>query len=171
VTVNGADLSGQNFTATATGLTVSGVVVDDYGTPLSDVPVIIAGISGAQTTDINGKFTFNNVTPPYQISMLVQDNTGYNYIYVFQGATAAAPILPAFDFGQDNWQATVAATVIGASDSYYYAVLGSPDVGGDSEVSAPLPTPWNVTIPWTGPSSLAGNLYVLAGAAGHDCPA
>jgi len=163
VTVNGADVTGQNFVATATSFTVSGVAVDKYGTPLAGVPVALPLTSAAVTTGADGTFTFANVTPPYDIAMLIQDSSGDN-VYVFHGVTTLAPRVPAVYTGPAPSQAAVDQTVDGAADAYYYAVFGSPETGNDFEDSAPLPSPWTVTVPWAGPSPLAGTLYVLAGA-------
>ncbi len=163
----GSSSSGSSSSA----VTVNGVVVDYYGNPLSGISVIIPGISGARTTGTDGKFTFSNVTTPYDVAVLVpagSSESNGNTVYVFHGLSIAAPNLPATDSSPAGSSATVNLTVSGvaSTEDYFYAVLGSPDVGGDAEASG-LSSPWSVNVPWSGPSTISGNLYVLEGA-GND---
>jgi hypothetical protein len=64
VTVNGANVTGLNFTATATGIATYSITgnITSSGAPLANVPVTRSG-SGSTTavTDSNGNYTFSGV--------------------------------------------------------------------------------------------------------------
>jgi len=109
--------------------TVEGKVIDFWGRPVPNVPVGIGDLTAATASD--GTFTIEGVTPPYDVSLLI-DNERLNYAWVYQGISRLDPTLQVevglpdrsntttfyldnATFGGDN----VVAVSVGGPDSSY----------------------------------------------------
>lgn len=103
-TVNNANLTGQNFTATAV-FTISGHIQTSAGTAVSGVSVARTGGS-AVTTNASGDFTFTNV--PNGTYTLTPTKTGF----IFSPTTRSATVNNANLISQ-NFTATAVFTISG----------------------------------------------------------
>jgi len=125
VTVNGANQTGQNFTATAVVVAstyyISGTIVDTNGAPLAGVAVALSGSNIVNTTtDSNGNYSFTGlangsytITPmqsnyyfsPINLTATVNgaDATGENFT---RSSISTASFTPLVDTGQTTVYAT-----------------------------------------------------------------
>lgn len=69
---------------------VRGKVIDFWGRPVPGVPIGIGELTTATQND--GTFTLAEVTPPYDVSLVV-DNGRINYAWVYQGVSRLDPTL------------------------------------------------------------------------------
>ncbi len=81
---------GEGGSGEAVSGEVRGKVIDFWGRPVPSVPVGIGELTTATAND--GTFTLADVTPPYDISLVV-DNGRINYAWVYQGVTRLDPTL------------------------------------------------------------------------------
>ena len=71
------------------GITVSGVVRNPYGEPISNAVVLVPGKS-ADTTAADGRFSIPDVMPPYDIEVFVRSQ---NTVEIHKGLTRSDPML------------------------------------------------------------------------------
>lgn len=117
VTINGANVTGQNFSASAATYAISGTVTSG-GSPLAGVLVTMSGAaSGTKTTDAFGNYSFTGLSSgSYD---LVPSKTGY----AFNPLSTAVTINGASATGK-NFVGTAAATTYTLSGNVATALDG-----------------------------------------------
>lgn len=95
VTVNGANVTGQNFTSTSSSTyTISGVITDSGGYGLSGVIVTSGGYSAV--TDNNGMYTISGV--PNGSYTLIPSKSGFSFSPASRSATVSGSNLSGHNF-------------------------------------------------------------------------
>jgi len=153
--------------AVPSAIVVGGRVIDFYRHPVPEVPVSIG--EQTVTTDADGRFSIAEVTPPYQVSLLldfVRDGVPARYGYVYQDLTRADPTLQVYtalqqravdsldlSFDIPNFATDPQRAVIfGFSSPDTEFADGSRDDGSVSILGA---------LGWGGPVSTTGNAHAL----------
>jgi hypothetical protein len=150
--------------AAPTGITVSGRVIDIRRRPFPNLPVAI-GTTPA-TTDAAGRFSIPNVTPPYDISLIVS-GSALTEAWAFVGNTRPDPTL------QLDWDVPphLSANQVDVSFTGFAATgFATSDQASISWASAdgwfsygPLTTPGILFLSatWSGPTQSAGTIHAL----------
>src|SRR5882724_4241302 len=97
---------GGDGTEPVTTITVSGLVRERGGEPISGEQVLIAG-KNPVTTGADGRFSIPGVTVPYDITLLL---TSHNTALVYKGLTRADPALLTLDRIGPQQSATISGT-------------------------------------------------------------
>jgi hypothetical protein len=165
-----ADADADTDAGSPTRLIVNGTIVDPWGQPMSGWQVLLGGTTTA--TDANGRFTFSDVTPPYDVAFLspgVSNTTAVPEVWQFRGLTRSNPTLqPIRAMGPhrgnlsvqrtnvptpttaDGGQAPVALGISFGSPNYatggVYSSLGGLGIG----------------LTWSGTATLTGTMHGLA---------
>lgn len=155
VFVYGCGNNGGNPIITPT-TTISGHVLDTYGYPLiSPATVYIGGQT--TTTAVDGSFTINNVTKPYDV--YVMSSTG---VFGVKGLTITNPYLP----GSINASPILAISVTipmvpsGSKATIMFQDTVSGKISGYGEILAGQ-TIGSISMGGTNGQQVAGNVYVL----------
>ena len=88
-------------------ITVNGKVLDNSGVPVNGAKVSIG--TQMDTTDINGFFTLENISKPYDIKVLISNE---NYGYLFQGLTTGSPQLSTGPYSQTQYSCNLTTTIV-----------------------------------------------------------
>jgi len=76
-------------------ITVSGLVLNEDGHPVENQSVYVLGDENTLTaTDLDGKFTIENIVPPYN---LVMTEDHLNRVFIYKGLTRPDPVLYVFE--------------------------------------------------------------------------
>lgn len=142
--------------------TISGKVVDGYGTPLAGRTVLIGGSS--TTTDAAGAFTLTGIATPYDLVVLAPAPNKIATVYM--QLTRTDPTLPDLsESGQTPMNATVQGTISGgnslptAAGTLTLVTWGSPDqltFGTYLDAAS-----YSFNVSWPGPATIAGTVHGL----------
>jgi len=160
---SGGSDAGMGDAGVSAPITVAGRVIDFYRRPVPDLLVTVAGQEAL--TDEGGEFTFYDVAPPYDVSLvvfaLVNDFQVRNEAFVYEGLTRPDPTLQVY-YGLTGRDSTLLLTVANTTledDRNLSLAFSSPDghyaaatISGDAPSLSPF---------WTGPASTAGNVHGL----------
>jgi len=129
---------------------VRGKVIDFYGRPVPNVPIGIGDQTSATAND--GTFTIEDVTPPYDVSLVV-DNDRINYAWVYQGITRLDPTLQV-EAGlseRGNTTTFILENAMFGGENVVAIAVGSPDT---SYTVKPSGAELTVFPSWSGPTSV-----------------
>lgn len=155
---------GADAPAPGGAITVSGRIIDFFRRPVPEAPVTLGDQS--VLTDDSGAFTFTNVTPPYDVSLIAattQDGFAYAYYaYVYQGLTRPDPTLQVYvGLPQRSSNLDVGLTGVSIEDPNRGVIFSfsSPDASYrnpsfDAQTTTVFPS-------WTGPATTTGNAHGL----------
>ena len=136
---------------------VRGKVIDFWGRPVPNVPVGVEDLTTATGND--GTFTLEGVTPPYDISLVV-DNDRVNYAWVYQGVSRLDPTLQV-ETGlteRSNTTTFYSDNAMFGGDNVVGIAVGGPDSSYALQPSGAQLT----TFPsWTGPATVEVNGHGL----------
>lgn len=141
--------------------TVKGRVIDFWGQPLASVPIQIG--EEQQTTNDKGEFTFADVPPEYDVSLVVRPkNPDEDYGWVFQGLTRRDPTLQVYrarNQREGNVLVKVTGATLAANDRIMVA-FGTPD--GSTVSSADTSAGGQYLTPdWRGAITTSGTAHAL----------
>ena len=137
--------------------TVTGKVIDFWGHPLPNVPVGIGDATAA--TDAAGKFVIPDVTPPYDVSLRIE-NTRLRYGWVYLGLNRLDPTLQVY-VGLEDRSASITFHADNAefdSEDTVSFALGTPDGSYASTIGS---TGLNPSPSWRGPATTNATVHGL----------
>src|SRR5436309_1742359 len=141
-----------------TTITVSGLVRERGGEPMSGVQVVVAGKSPV-TTDADGRFSIPGVAVPYDLTVML---TSSNTALVYKGLTRADPALLSLDFSGADQTATISGTTPPTSGpvTFVFFQSGRHVIGGG--VADAATGQYAITPSWRGSATARpGQLYAL----------
>jgi len=100
-----------NPPTTATTITVSGRVVNNWKNPVAGMPVVVSG-KPPLVTDGNGRFSVSDVTTPYDVSLV---HIASRTATIYKGLTRADPVLVGSSDAPASQTANVSGSVSGIS--------------------------------------------------------
>jgi pentapeptide MXKDX repeat protein len=143
------------------GAAVTGEIIDFWGHPIPDVPVMI----GEETTLTNddGEFVFEQVPETYDVSFIVEYSGGPSGVYAwrYEGLTRRDPTLQV-DIGLGPRYGTIIVTPTNAVPddlTQLTVALGGPDGAGSYGVSSAAGLQTSTT--WYGPQTTQSNVHAL----------
>jgi hypothetical protein len=143
----------------ASGILVTGRVVDFRGTPAPDIQIAI----GSQTTvtDQNGRFALGNVSTPYTLAAFSE---AHHLGMVFQGLTRPDPTIQWRQaLSTPDLTGTVQGTISGGApvpSADVHTVVHWVSAESVSEIEA-LGATYSMPLDWAGPTSTTGSVHVL----------
>lgn len=139
-------------------MTVNGVVNDYWGNPIANAIILMPGKSPVNT-NARGEFSFGNITPPYDLSVVLSTSKA---ALVYKGLNRSDPkLLYLESVASTSYTATINGYVPPATDRTSRVIFVS---GGRywSRTADPTSGAYARTISWSGMSdSLVGKLYFL----------
>jgi hypothetical protein len=172
--LDGVDVPGE----TRAGIVVTGTIVDTFRLPMAGWLVALGDTS--VSTDAGGRFTFTDVTPPYDVAFLYPGIAGTSAIpemWIYRGLTRPDPTLQPMramgprrrDLFIDRINVPAPQPVDGAQASVTLGVsLGSADIAFSG--GGPPTGGLSGVIHWFGAPSLAGKMHGLAWVAPATLP-
>lgn len=134
--------------------TVSGRLIDYWRSPLADVPITI-GTTTVLTNSL-GEFTFADVAPEYDVSLVVDA-----YGWRFEGLTRRDPTLQVYQ-GRESRRGSFVLTpegeTLGASRTLHIAVAGPSGSYTERNVSG---DGINSSMTWIGPATMQASFHGL----------
>jgi hypothetical protein len=156
---------------TRTGIVVTGTIVDTFRLPVAGWLVALGGTS--TSTDAGGRFTFTDVTPPYDVAFLypgIPRTSAIPEVWVYRGLTRPDPTLQPMraagphrrDLFIERINVPPPPLADGAQASVTLGIsLGSTDVAMSGSASPTGGLSFG-GIHWFGSPSLAGKVHGLA---------
>jgi len=147
-----------------TTITVTGRVVNTFGTPLPNTPVIISGLPPT-TSDGNGDFTVTGVSTPYDATVVAVST---KRAIVYKALTRPDPTLYSVDLTLLSFPntATVSGTITGGTgfpeplDHRTLVAFGSDEASGGSSANSTSGA-YSFTTGWGGPTTTTGTVHAL----------
>jgi hypothetical protein len=148
---------GGDGTGPTTSITVSGLVRDLAGEPVSGAGVLVLGKSQV-TTGTDGRFSIPGVATPYAIAVI---SSGLNAALVYNGVTRSDPALLYLDIAGVVQSATISGTAPLTSGTETLVFFSSGRHGAGSSFADPTTGQYTMTVTWEGSTTQAGQLSVL----------
>jgi len=150
-----------------TRITVSGLVRERGGEPISGAKVVVAGANPV-TTDADGRFSIPGVAVPYDLTVML---TSSNTALVYKGLTRADPALLSLDFAGADQTATISGTTPPTSGpvTFVFFQSGRNVIGGGFADAAT--GQYAITVSWRGSATArSGRLNALQFTSGPTQP-
>jgi hypothetical protein len=145
-------------TGPGTVITVSGLVRDRAGEPISGAAVLVPGKSPIATGS-DGRFTIPGVAVPYDITLLLY---GFNMAVVYRGLTRSDPTLLYVGFSGPEQTATISGTTPPASGQRTIVLFASGRFVFGGSAADTITGEYTFTVPWRSSATThSGQLHVL----------
>ena len=138
-------------------ITVNGKVLDNSGVPVNGAKVSIG--TQMDTTDINGFFTLENISKPYDIKVLISNE---NYGYFFQGLSTGSPQLSTGPYTKIQFSCNLTTEIpaLTGNERAFVIYTDRNEVQQSAIIIQPNQSvPMNIS--WRGTPSLSGKLIVF----------
>jgi hypothetical protein len=143
-------------------ITLAGKIVDGFLRPIAGATVLVE--SQNALSDSNGQFSIPNVTPPYDLTVVVMSPNKVGVL--FQGLRRADPtiLVPGGHAIPNSGNVTGNVTAVyplGTLTEKTVVAWGSPEIPVLPPITEINNAPYTLNLSWVGPSSTTGTVHAL----------